>query len=56
MKKKNSYQKLKDKNIDLQQDILYLIKYPNTYDGILIKAKWEMIFAIEDQLWFGKSK
>lgn len=54
-KKKSSYQKLKDKNKQLQIDIYNLIRNPETTVGIQTKIRHEMDFKLMDAVWFSEA-
>lgn len=48
-----SYQKLKEKNAHLMQDIYAMIRKADTVEGVVIKSKYQLMFAMEDQVMAG---
>jgi hypothetical protein len=50
---KSSYQKLKEENERLRQDIYALVRYPKSIKGIEIATKWDILFQISEIAWAG---
>ena len=49
-----SYQKLKNKNEELMQDLHDTIMYPDTQTGIRVKMKWHHFFQSNFMTWENK--
>jgi len=60
-KKKNSYDRLKEKNQALQErvnqvqsDLYYILNKPDSPQATLARTKWEFTFKLEEAIWFGE--
>jgi hypothetical protein len=53
MRKLSSYQKLKKKITNLETDIYYLVEEPDTENGITVRLKYEMKYALDREVWRG---
>lgn len=51
MKKQSSYQKLKQENAKLKQDIKLICS--GTYEGLILKMRYQNELAMNDVVWFG---
>lgn len=51
--KSNSYNKLKLKNAELLLDIHTLIMRPDSFDAIIIKARYKLVFDLEKCIFNG---
>ena len=47
------YEKTKDENKELKQDIYNLIRKENEVEGITVKMRWKIVFDTDDMIWFG---
>lgn len=56
MSRKSSYQKLKEQNQELRQDIFNLLRKVKFSDYINTSTKWNMIFDFEDIVWNSSTK
>lgn len=56
MAKLSTYQKLKQENEKLKQDLITLATSPNSHEGICIKAEWVQISKLEEALWLGSNQ
>lgn len=53
MKQLSSYQKLKQENQKLKQDIYYLVRERDKDTGLITELKYEILYKMSDVLWFG---
>lgn len=60
-KKKNSYDRLKEKYQALQDeknqvqaDLYYILKKPDTPQATLAKTKWDFRFTMDETIWQGE--
>ena len=47
------FEKTKDENKKLKQDIYNLVRKENQVEGISVKMRWNMIFSTEDMIMCG---
>lgn len=51
--KKSSYQKLKDENHKLRNQLVTLANFPDTQKAVMIKTEWQMKYGLEQAVLFG---
>lgn len=49
----NSYQKIKEVNKELRNDIFIMVTQPDSIDAIIIREKWKMAYGIEKAMFHG---
>jgi len=53
--KKSSYQKLKDENRKLRNQLVTLANFPDTQESEMIRAEWQLKYGLEQQIMFESS-
>lgn len=54
--KKSGYQKLKDENCKLRNQLVTLVNFPDTQKALMIKTEWQMRYGLEQQVMFSSPR